>query len=148
MKFIKILLVASLLFLVFPAFSQRVVLHTNVDKEYQIPKKGANRQQYFWVQFSLFGTDLAFGELDSKQNFGNYFGLSFNKKYKLNGVLSHGFGWGVHSQVYHLSDSGLNKLSHPSWDKGKLIFKGVNVNYFVRFNFDPKRGNIVGSYLD
>jgi len=148
MKYIKIILVTSLLFSVFPAFSQRVILHSNVDKQYEIPKKGANRQQYFWVQLSLFGTDLAFGELDSKQNFGNYYGLNFNKKYKLNSVFSQGFGWGIHQQVYRLSKKGLNTMSRPYCDKGKLIFTGLNVNYFVRFNFDPKRGNIVGNYLD
>jgi hypothetical protein len=150
MKFIKILLIINFLLPVYQAFSQRVVLHqTNADKQYEIPKKGANRQQNIWVQLSLFGTDLAFGELDSKQDFfNNYFGLSVNKKYKLNGILSHGYGCGVHRQVYRMSDNGLHTALRPDWDKGKFVFVGGHVNYFVRFNFDPKRGNIRGYYLD
>jgi len=149
MKYIKILILTIFLCPVFQVFSQRVVLRqTNIEQQYDIPKKGANRQQYFWVQLSLFGTDLAIGELDVKQKFGNYYGLSFNNKYKLNGVLSHGYGWGFHHQAYHLNKKGLNALSSSSWDQGKLSFAGVNINYFVRINFDPKRGNIVGTYLD
>ena len=150
MKFIKILLITSSLFPVCQAFSQRVLLHqTNADKQYEIPKKGANRKQYTWVQLSLFGTDLAFGKLDSKQDFfNNYFGLSVNKKYKQNGILSLGYGCGVHRQVYRMSDKGLHTALRPDWDKGKFVFVGVNMNYFVRFNFDPKRGNIRGYYFD
>jgi len=147
MKSIKYLLISSLFCLVFSAFSQNVILQGTPQTD-NIPQKGANRQQYFWVQLSLFGTDLVFNELNSKQNFGNYYGLSLNKKYKLNSVFSHGFGIGMHHQAYNLSNSGLDSLSYSDWNKGRLNFTGLNLNYFLRLNFDPKRGNIIGKYLD
>ena len=149
MKLIKFILIVSLLSHVFQAFSQRVMLiQTDVDKQYETPKKGANRQQYFWVQFSLFGTNLTFDELDNKQDFCTYYGLSFNKKYKVNSIISHGYGYGIHRDSYALSNNGLITANRSGLGKGKLIFVGLNVNYFCRFNFDPKRGNTLGTYLD
>ena len=149
MKHIKISLIVSLLCPVFTGFSQHVVLHeTNADRRYEIPKDGANRRQYHWFQLTLLGTDLAFGELHSKQDFSNYYAMSWNHQFRLNGAFSHGLGYGVHRQVYRLSEKGLNIVLHGDCDKGKLIYWGVNANYFWRFNFDPRRGSTIGRYLD
>jgi hypothetical protein len=56
-------------------------------------------------------------------------------------------GYGLHRQVYRLSKKGMTCFS-DDWNKGKLIYWGANANYFWRINFDPKRGNIIGAYLD
>ena len=151
MKYIKIFLAASLLCPVFTGVSQHVVLHeTDADKRYEIPRDGANRRQYHWLQLTLLGTDHVFGkgELDSKEDFSNYYAVSWNHQFRVNGVFSHGLGYGLHRQVYRLSERGLNTVSRGDWRKGKLIYWGVNANYFWRFNFDPRRGNVIGKYVD
>ena len=150
MKLIKIILTVCLLCLVLPAFSQQTLLNvvqpTEIDQQYDT-KKGANRPQYSWGQV-CFGTFLVLDETDSKQSFINYFALNSNRKYKINGAFSHGFGWGFHYLSYNLSRDGLEKMGSYYWEKGKLNNIGLNVNYFLRLNFDPKRGNTIGYYLD
>ena len=150
MKCIKIFLITSLACFVITGFSQNIVsLGTYTDIDYKRSNRGPNRAHYSWLSLSLFGTDLAFGELDGKQRFGNYYGLSWNHKFKISEILSHGLGFGIHRQVHLLSEKGLtSELFYNSWEKGKLVYWGGNVNYFWRFNFDPNRGNTLGTYLD
>jgi len=146
MKSVKIFLIASLACFILTGYSQVIVpIQADADKN----KRGPNRNHYSWLSLSFFGTDLAFGGLDSKQRFGNYYGLSFNHKFRLSEIHSHGLGCGIHRQVHSLSEKGLNsELLDNSWEKGKLVYWGFNANYFWRFNFDPSRGNILGTYLD
>ncbi|MCL2417383.1 MAG: hypothetical protein FWD02_05555 [Bacteroidales bacterium] len=151
MKYIKLFLIAILTCFAFTLFSQNVIFRqTDADRKFEIPKHGANRAQFSWIGFSLFGTDLAFGNsYSSRQRFGNYYGLNWNRKYRINRFLSHGFGLGGHRQVHTLNERGLN-LIHPEehWENGRLIYWGVNANYFLRFNFKPNRGDILGVYAD
>ena len=121
---------------------------SDADKMYEIPKTGINRQLHSWIQFS-FGSDMPFGELDSKADaLYNYYGFTYNRKIKFNAILSHGYGLGVHHQLYPLNQRGLSAVQRDTWDRGRLIYNGVNMSYFVRINFDPKRGNRFGIYMD
>jgi hypothetical protein len=147
MKFIKIFFVTGLLCPVFSGFSQRIVLlETNPNKPYEVPKKGYHRSQFTWLQFTA-ETDLAIGNLDSKQGFDN-FGLSVNHKFRINKTLSHGFGGGTYLQTYPLSKKGLETLHHSDWDKGCLRFWGLDANYFVRIYFSRKYGTVPGWHWD
>jgi hypothetical protein len=147
MKSIKILYVIALLCPVFSGFSQRVVLlETNPNKPYEVPKKGYFRNQFMWLQLSACA-DLAIGNLDSKYGFDNL-GVSFNQKFRINKTLYHGFGGGVYVQTYPLSKKGLETLHHSDWDKGNLRFWGLDANYFMRFYFSRKYGTVPGWHLD
>ena len=149
MNFRKFFLLIGFLSLVFTGVSQNVLFQkTDVDQRYKIDKIGVNRRVYRWASITLLGTDLAVNNTESKQDFSNYYAFNWNFKYKINGLLSHGLNYGLHRQVYRLSQEGLNALSREYFDKGKLIYWGVNAQYFWRFNFDPWRGDIFGKYLD
>ena len=138
--------IASLACFALTGYSQ-ITVPIKVDADNN--RRGPNRNHYSWLSLSLFGTDLALGDLDGKQRFGNYYGLSFNHKFRLSEIHSHGWGLGVHRQVHSLSERGLSsELLGSGWESGKLIYWGINANYFWRFNFDPSRGNTLGTYLD
>jgi hypothetical protein len=146
MKFAKYIFFITLLFSVFTGFSQRIVFkQTDTDTRYDIPKKGANRNYFTWVNLTM-GSDLTFGVSDHKS--GNHFGIGYNGKFKCNAMFSHGLGGGLHLQTGRLSKTGMNTVFRDDWNKGNLFFAGTNVNYFWRINFDPKRGNSIGTYLD
>lgn len=149
MKFINFFLATLFGSFVSTGFSQNLIFkETHVDQSYEKTTTGANRNLYSWATLTLFGTDLAVGDIDSKQDFSNYYSFTWNHKFKMNRLFSYGLGYGVHRQVYRLREKGLAVLHREAFDKGKLVYWGVNANCFWRINFDPKRGNILGKYLD
>jgi len=147
----RFFLIITLTCLTFTLFSQHVIFRqTDADRTFEIPRQGPNRAQFSWISFHFFGTDLMFGNSHCvRQRFANYQGLGWNRMYRINGVLSHGFGLGGHRQVHALHERGLNsELLEENWENGRLVYWGVNANYFLRFNFDPRRGNTLGRFLD
>ncbi|MDR2907502.1 MAG: hypothetical protein LBU91_05895 [Bacteroidales bacterium] len=149
MKFAKFILIGSFVGLAFTGFSQFVVFRqTDADRAYETVKYGENRKRYTWVSVNVLGVDIATGEMDAKNRFAGYLALNYNQKYKLNGTWSYGIGVGVHRQTYRLNSKGLQDVGHTNWEKGKLNYWGFNANHFWRINFDPKRGNNLGTYLD
>ncbi|MDR1951639.1 MAG: hypothetical protein LBP96_05360 [Bacteroidales bacterium] len=123
------------------------MFENNPEKPYDTPKKGEFRKKHTWLQLG-YGTDLAIGNLDSKQTSENFYSASINQKFRLNKTLSHGFGGGVYLQTHSLSEKGLTTLLHNDWDKGSLRFWGLDANYFVRIYFSRKYGTVPGWYCD
>ncbi|MCX6352394.1 MAG: hypothetical protein NTX03_11105 [Bacteroidetes bacterium] len=121
----------------------------------KIPKVGPNRTHYFDLIVPIeknFGTSGKGIQISWWNSFN--IGASIRYKLKLNGLLDVGADAGYKYCKYGYNTSKAQAfpdvdlyglaLTH-SWQK--LGFHTAPVSAFVRINFNPKRGDIVGNYL-
>jgi hypothetical protein len=84
----------------------------------------------------------------------NYFNsmeyaLGVRWKYKISSVYSLGHEWKLNNNIYKLKQEEGKILPDTSIsDAERLQFYALQVGFYNRFNFDPKRGNYIGNYLD
>jgi len=143
---ISLLILSSITF----ANAQSVVLEDNVKADTLIPSFGKNRLFYmhntigYGVNF-LNQSGVYETELSGSGNF--MFGYTF--KWKANNLLAFGFDlmWNTYDYKLKQDDNKLfpDSLKH---EKQKIIFSDIAVSPFIRINFDKKRGDFLGYYLD
>jgi hypothetical protein len=135
----------------FSVAGQTVLL--NVDQNNEIPetKFGPNLKKF--THFYLRGGFLASAdEPGAEIIYGSSVNLSFGlrKKYKISPVYSLGFEIEYEYTDYKMKqetgkifpDTVINNISQ------RLDYSTFALGFFNRFNFDPSRGNFMGTYLD
>jgi hypothetical protein len=78
------------------------------------------------------------------------FGLGIRNKYKLSAVYSMGWETMFEYTDYKFSKNKMDSLyfGTGSADRQRLDYSSFSLGYFNRFNFDPRRGNYMGKFLD
>ena len=70
-------------------------------------------------------------------------------KYKISNVYSIGQEWKLNNSIYKLKQDPGKMLPDTFLnDAERLQLYALQVGFYNRFNFDPKRGNFLGNYLD
>jgi hypothetical protein len=153
----KTAFVFSLLFVfaIHHSIAQDVVLDQKPDEGLK-SRFGPNKD--YFMQFTMgFGTligasgkNLSYNDLRS-----NDLRAGIKFKRKISGLLSFWLEPEYHYAAYNINQSGpkitdtLFRASIPTkHEKERFATEGILVNGFFRFNFDPKRGNFMGYYLD
>jgi hypothetical protein len=94
---------------------------------------------------SIFGAD---GDIAIKSGLSNYYQLGALYKLKINGLLSVVAELGYRRESYLRGN--LSAISNDSLEISSARYN-LNIaqpNLGLRFNFDPKRGNVLGTYLE
>ena len=133
-----------------PVFSQKVLLEQNVQKDTVIPRWGPNRKHFI---STFFGIGSFFGKThdDVKVLYGNSSEFTFGSTYKHR--VSQHYAWGF-GMTYNLENfrlkpnSALKPSNSPQHEKEKLVFHTLTALLYNRVNFDKRRGNFRGHYLD
>jgi Outer membrane protein beta-barrel domain len=147
----KKILVITLSFMLCVSFvNAQVVLEKDAKADTLVPSFGKNR--FFYMHNTIgYGVNIlnqsnAYEtELPGSGNF--MFGYTF--KWKVSNFFAFGFDLMWNSYDYQLKQDD-NKLFPDSLthDKQKIMFNDISVSPYIRINFDVKRGNYLGYYLD
>jgi hypothetical protein len=145
----KLILIFSIM--CFSAAAQTVLL--NVDSNTELPETefGPNLKKF--THFYFRGGFLASADKPGAEiRYGSSVNLSFGlrKKYKISPVYSLGFELEYEYTDYKmkqvegkiLPDTVINNISQ------RLDYSTLAFGFFNRINFDPSRGNFMGTYLD
>ena len=139
------------LFVCVTSGAQTILLNSDSKDTKNVSEHGQNLHKFSHAYFR-------FGLLASKDYegarivYGNSLNLSLGirKKYKISPVYSFGFEAGIQYTDYKLKqttgkilpDTIINNIS------GRLDFFTLEAGIYNRFNFDPNRGNFIGSFFD
>ncbi len=144
------LLIVILTFCSMNGYGQTVLLKVDQEKE-NIYNRGPNTEK-FSLFFLKFGFALPPDQEQSRVVFENsvYMSFGFRKKYKLSKFYS--MGWDLQSEFSDWKIKQVKSKTFPdtltSWDVQRFDVGAFAISYFNRFNFDPKRGNTMGAFLD
>ncbi|MDZ4839618.1 MAG: hypothetical protein SGJ04_06385 [Bacteroidota bacterium] len=120
-----------------------------------IAKFGANRRHYLqYVALIGLYVDQAEGNIDVRTGFD--FQYKFLYKRKLTKVLAIGTGLCYHYQNFVLNQNdNVTYFEQYFWNnqnvnhrKERFYQHNIQSEIFLRINFDPKRGNTLGKYID
>lgn len=112
---------------------------------------GPNRS---FFQYMTLGYGITYGEQEGNDadhlDFTGNYKLGYVFKFKISPVFSGGFNL-LYSRTAFKIDQGDDGKTFPdsiAYKKQKLAFHEAVLDPYLRINFDPKRGNHMGNYLD
>ena len=131
--------------------SQTVLLDVDRKQEQRRPESGPNTKAFSHA-FFRFG-EAASGDFEGARIvYGSSLSLAmgFRKKHKISRALSAGYDLELSYTDYKLLQrKGKTLPDSILFNKSeRLDFVGPGLGFFTRINFDPKRGNYLGNYLD
>jgi hypothetical protein len=134
--------------------AQDVLLEQKVSEEPR--ERGPNTRTYshFFLEYGFMA-----GKADAGLNLNTpgsrEVRLGYRSKLKLTSILAIGFDLSYRYDKFSISQKnaqafpdtmlGLTPMKHI---REKLAFHSLSIDPFIRINFDPNRGNILGYYLD
>lgn len=136
----------------FSAKTQIIVLEEEVneiDPEY--PSYGANGKTFMfsYVGWSLSIVDKPSNQMPLSTVSSGGWQYGFGVKYRMTGLLSAGWGLEYNSLNYRIKQiAGKTFPDTLMHDKQSFSLGSLGGNVFLRINFDPKRGNTTGRYID
>ena len=155
MKKIILILFPAIFILAQNAISQDVVLEQKPD-QFTGGTFGANKD---WFAQLSFGFGTLVGKSDPGLSYNDWrsndirIGVKFKRK--ISGLLSVWLEPEYHYAAYNINQSGPKVTDSLFWfglpinhEKERFATEGILLNGFLRFNFDTKRGNFLGYYLD
>jgi len=133
-----------------PGFSQTMILQVDRAADSIPSTRGPNLKKF--VHFFMYaGLVAGADETGARIKYftSDEFGLGVRWKYKISAVYSMGFEWRFNYLSYNL-DQKTGKILPDSIlnDHEQMDYSSIQLCYYNRFNFDPKRGNYMGKYLD
>lgn len=130
---------------------QTVVLDRNVEKDTAVSRFGPNMPLFthLYIGFSLATPP---SETGAKVKYGlgsNVFRFGVRYKRKVTGIFSTGFDLEYRHTGFTMAQEN-GKLIPDSvlHEKETYSFYAAGAGVFLRFNFDPHRGNFMGKYID
>lgn len=151
MKTILTIIFSSLLSL---SFAQTQLMHINIDTLRQPAARGENMSKFVHLYTSLLYTTPPSEDLGVQ--YGKSYALNVGLRYKkkITGLLSVNADVAYNYRRYRLSDNCSPVISDPEleicihYDKEIFAFNSAKANAAIRINLDPKRGNIMGTFID
>jgi hypothetical protein len=150
------LLLILLLFIAFQANAQKVMLEEKPDVAANT-RFGPNLD--YFMQFT-FSYGMLVGKGDDRLPINNWrssdFTAGLKLKRKINGLLSVWLEPKYHYAAYNIRQTDSINIADKMFETGNKIkhvkerfaTESILLNGFLRVNFDPKRGNYLGNYLD
>ncbi len=138
-------------FLFLQVNAQEVILHQDVTADTVTPVLGPN-YRHFLHSFIGYGVLLGGTEGGGTAiRYGNSGDVLFGLRYKYK--VSNLFAWGAEAYyraaVYSIRQDSLKTFPDTLInDKERLNFNNLTAGLYLRFNFEKKRGNRVGNFLD
>jgi hypothetical protein len=146
----KLLLFVLILILHQSLIGQRVVISENVSSDTDVPVFGANRKHFGHI-FSGFHHIAGAPEsnTDKLKACSWVFELGYRYKRRFSQTLSAGAELGIKRMSYSIKHwEMLHTPEASETDKHKLVFIQTGLGLYQRFNYNKRRGNYVGNYID
>jgi hypothetical protein len=131
--------------------AQVILIQENVNADTTLSETGPNRKKYnsgFYSIGMIFGAPDSIGSaIDAKASF--HLQLGSRVKLKLNNV----FSWGIENMLDYKSFR-IKQIDDKTFGgdvihkKEAFIVLSYELLFFTRINFDPKRGDHLGKYID
>lgn len=137
----------------FPFYSGRaqhqLLMEKQVDNNFSESTRGPNQKRYMETRF-YYGLGINAGNsLYPLKPLGNSeLELGLRYKLKINPILSTGLGAGYYYQSYRIDEEQKNFPDSIRYNRESFRINSLRSNFFIRINFDPKRGNYTGKYLE
>ncbi len=132
------------------AKSQTVLLDVDQSKDTIDNKYGPNKNFYMQFTMGYFfveGPSEIGAPVKSWSSAGNI--LSFRFKHKLGSVMALGWALNYHRSSFSLKQEAGKYFPDSTLHKSESYsFNGAGTEFYIRFNFDPGRGNYIGKYID
>jgi hypothetical protein len=142
MKKITLLL---LLFISLKGFSQTVLMEEKVENDTLVKKIGPNSKHYF-SNYISYGLIIGNPEANSAPiKYGNSYGYELGIRYKrkFTNIYAMCFDLGYSMNSFSYKNTGsINYYKHYT------RFNNIKGAYYQRLNFDKKRGNEIGKFID
>jgi len=134
-----------------PLNGQQVVISENLKGDTAIPAFGANRKHFGHVFIGFHHINGA-PELntDKLKDLGSWvFEFGYRYKRRFSQTLSAGAELGIKKMSYSIKHwEMLHTPEATEIDKHKLIFVQTGLGLYQRFNYNKRRGNFIGNYID
>src|SRR4051812_1954710 len=132
------------------SFCQTVLLETDLSRDTLPQTTGQNLKHFSHFFFSA---GLVFGKTDKElpvMNGRSYeFHAGFRTKRKVTPVYSYGFDFFYRAINYYIHQNAEKNFPDTLQHKSqKYNFFSLGMDVYNRFNFDPHRGNFLGTYAD
>lgn len=145
------LLIVLLMLISFGIKAQTVLLEQHVDEDTLKENYGPNLKHfmYTYISYGLVAGSSGKAGLPVKYGSAGEIVWGFRYKHKLSEIFSCGLGLNYSAQYYPLKqDSSKVYPTNVHHKKERYAFNNIGADLFARINFDKKRGNMVGTYLD
>jgi len=139
-----------LCFAVNQSFGQTVLLEVDRSTDSIAPTRGPNLKKFSYG-FLYFGFVAGEDKPGAKIIYGNSvdFGIGARKKYKISPLYSLGWELGSDTKIFKLKQSDGKIFPDTILNNAERIeYSSLYISFFNRFNFDNKRGNFMGTFLD
>lgn len=134
-----------------PVSAQEILLENETEGLYDVPKTGKNRRFYnhFYGSYGAFIQTETTEGLKTNPWLSYQFTIGSRQKFKLSGFYAMGLDFAISWNRYRIVQDE-NNVFPDALNHKKEVFgqNGLSVEYFNRFNFDYKRGDHIGKYLD
>lgn len=150
MKKIAIHITALVSFFTYNTLGQTVLLDVDRNKD-TIPQTFGQNLKYF--SHPVYAIGFVFGEsnadMPAKAGASYDFRVGFRTKRKVTPVFSYGYDFFYHAVNYFIDQRDGKKIPDTLMHKSqKYNFFSLGMGWYIRFNFDPRRGNYLGTYVD
>lgn len=147
----KIVLAFLILMSFRPLVGQEVLIFEDLRGDTLLPKFGMNRDHFghmFFGFYKIAGTpELTSDTMDVWRSWA--FDCGYRYKRRFSQVLSAGAEFGLKKMSYAVRHwEMLQTPEATEINKHKMIFLQTGLSLYQRFNYDKRRGNYVGNYID
>lgn len=152
----KIFLVLILIFNAAPALKAQQILLQEDPENAGKSNFGPNLKHFTQVHF-LIGQAVGKGDegLSINDNRSLDFMAGLKYKYKVNSIFSAGFDLNYHYYDYNIKSNKSARFPDTVFSstyvnnvRRRFSFNTIRLDGYLRFNFDPNRGNYLGHYID
>ncbi len=143
------ILILLLVFFTLSSTAQTILLSVDNTNE-KVTEVGPNLKRHNQIFFRLGlvegsdkpGARIVFGKSTD-------FAFGFRKKYKISSLYSFGFETELQSRNYKFKQTAEKIFPDTIINKSQsLNYGNLGLGFYNRFNFDPHRGNFLGTFLD
>lgn len=144
------LITIVLFFSCFTLEAQTVLLSVDRSTDSIPVQRGPNLKKISHVFFNI-GFIAGADKLESPIIYGASieYGFGFRKKYKISAVYSLGWELEANGKIFKIKQQGGKTFPDTTFnDVETLDYYILNIAFYNRINFDPNRGNFMGTFLD
>lgn len=147
----KVLLFVVILILSNSLIGQQIDISENLIGDTAIPASGANRKHFGHIFLGLHhiagAPELSTDKLNGLRSWAFEFGYRYKKRFTQ--TLSAGADLGIKKMSYSIKHwEMLHTPEAAEVDKHKLSFMQTGLGLYQRFNYNKRRGNYIGNYID
>jgi|GEM_PF-689185 len=142
----------ALIFVFSFSFAQDVVIEEDIDELSYNEESGPNSKHFshFYLGLNTYNNLTGEDNFFIKPFISHYIKFGFRDKYKLSNIFALGYDVYFKRNAFYIDQDLENKYFPTSiiHEKERYILNNLGLSPYLRINFDPGRGNFMGTFLD